>query len=197
MEEQMLSSFARTLLAAAALTMSSFSSAESAENAKIDKLTFAIKVPYESDINVTSSTGKRWDAIVSQALPLWADILVDTKHPGYVERAGIFFGLCSGSACGESPRLAFWAPMSRDWRFNDYFDLETSKMPGEVRAQLIDGCNARIQQPEGTSEPHDFSVTVFASLSVNTRKAHGYASDVENLPWGVDSEGETYRPASA
>jgi hypothetical protein len=103
MEEKMLKSFAKTALAAA-VTIGAFSHVASAEDASVKDMSFSITVPYKSDITVTSSDGERWDTILPQTVPLWVDIEVDTRHPGYVDRAGLFLGTCSKTGCGSNPR---------------------------------------------------------------------------------------------
>jgi hypothetical protein len=178
MEEKMLRSFAKSALAVAVLATGAFITPVSAEeNAKIDKMSFSIR-PVQNTINVTSSDGRRWDSILSEPFALWADIVVDTKHPGYVERAGIFLGLCSGNACGANPRLAAWQPVTRDWSFHNTVVFD----PSQIREQILDRCNAELQQPFGTSQSHDPDLPLFASLSVNTREAAYLGGGVDVLP---------------
>ena len=175
----MFKSFTKMALAVAALTMSACIGAASAEDAKIKHMSFKITIPYKSDINVISSDGKRWDTILPTTIPLWADTVVDTKHPGYVERAGVFLGTCSGSSCGKNPRLKFWSPMERDWKFHGYFNFDTGEIPVSTDGiatvslgdEVLKRCNLAIPQTGGTSFPHSFDHEVTLSLSVNTRKA--------------------------
>src|SRR5687768_11330336 len=115
-------SFASLALAAAALIFGA-DGLHAEENANIKHISLAITVPYKSEITVISSTGKSWDRILAERIPLWADIRIDTGHPGYVERVGIFLGICSGNACAMNPQFAFWTPVARDWQFHGLFNL--------------------------------------------------------------------------
>jgi hypothetical protein len=172
----MRSSFARLALAAAALIAGA--GGLHAEDARVKHISLSIKVPYKSDINVISSTGKSWDRILAARIPLWADIKIDTAHPGYVERAGLFLGACSGSSCGMFPRLMFWSPIARDWQFHGLFDFDTGTIPvsnGGIAItsfgdRILSTCNAD-NTGSDTSRPRSFDVTAELSLSVNTRKA--------------------------
>ncbi len=173
----MLKSFAKTVLAATSLTIVAFVNVAIAEDANIKDMSFKITVPYKSDITVTSSDGKRWDTIVPTTIPLWADIEVDTRHPGYVERAGLFLGDCAGTACGGNPRLAYWNFKTRDWSFHGKFQFDTSRIPVSttgiatvgVGDEIIAGCNLKHADAQATTKGHSLGVPVTASLSVNTR----------------------------
>ena len=119
----MLTSSAKIALAASVLTMAAFVTAAKASDAKIKHMSFSIAVPPKSEITVTSSDGSRWDTILPAKFPLWASIVVDTRFPGYVERAGIFLGTCTDTGCAANPRLAFWANKRRDWTAHGNFDF--------------------------------------------------------------------------
>lgn len=165
-------------LCTAAILALAIAGAAKAEDAKIKSASFSIKVPYKSDINVTSSDGSKWDTIVPQTFPLWADAVVDTRHPGYVERVGIWLGQCTGSGCGTHPRLFFDAPMVRDWKFHHTFSFDTGKIPVSkggipvvsIGDDILKACNTQLQ-PDGATKQHSPNVRMNLSLSVNTRKA--------------------------
>ncbi len=174
----MLNLRAASALVVGVLTIGVFSGPADSEDAKIKSASFSIKVPFKSDITVTSSDGTKWDTIVPQTLPLWADAVVDTRRTGYVERVGIWLGTCTGSDCGTHPRLFFDAPIVRDWKFHKMFNFDTGRIPVSnggipvvsVGSDILRACNTQLQ-PDGATKPHSQNVRMNLSLSVNTRKA--------------------------
>src|SRR5688572_23094222 len=79
-----------------------------AEDAHVNSMTFDVSSPYQmAVVNVTSSNGKRWDTILPGNVGFHAIMQVDTRHPGYVERAGIFLGKCTNTDCANNPRVFF------------------------------------------------------------------------------------------
>lgn len=177
----MLKSFARTARAAVTLTVSAFAGAASAEDAKVKEMSFAIRVPFKSDITVTSSDGQRWDTILPQTVPIWADIVVDTRHPGFVDRAAIYLGTCSKTGCGSNPRLAYWDKETRDWRFHGKFEFDTGRIPVStagiatinVGDAALNACNGELQSEGAATGGISVNIPVTATLSVNTRKRVG------------------------
>ena len=153
-------------------------STSQAEDAKIKSASFSITVPFKSEINVASSDGARWDTIVPETFPLWADAVVDTKSTGYVERAGIWLGRCTGSGCSMNPRLFFEQPMVRDWKFHHTFSFDTGKIPVtmggipvvSIGDDILKACNTQLQS-DGATKKHSQNVRMDLSLSVNTRRA--------------------------
>ena len=171
--------FATLALAAAALAVGTMTGVASAEDASIKHMSFKITVPYKSDIAVTSSDGKRWDTILPKTIPLWVDIEVDTRQPGYVDRAGVYLGACSKTGCGANPRLLYWKKHSRDWSFHGDFNFDTGRIPvttttgiatTDVGDAMLNACNAKLQGEEAATEVISLGVPVTATLSVNTRK---------------------------
>jgi hypothetical protein len=186
MEEKMLKSLTKTALAATALSVGTFVFAASAEDAKIKHISLKITVPYKSDITVTSSDGEKWDTILPTTIPLWADIVVDTYHPGYVEQGGIFLDNCRGRPCRDNPRIAHWTAMDRDWKFHGTFNFDTSAIADSRFAmEIFNACNAELQ-PDGASQEHSiYPFWMQATLSVNTRKAQSMANAI-----GPDAGGD-------
>jgi hypothetical protein len=142
-------------------------------------MSFSITVPYKSDITVASSDGKRWDTILPKTIPLWVDIEVNTRYPGYVDRAGVYLGTCSKTGCGSNPRFLYWDKNGRDWKFNGEFKFDTGRIPvtttdgiaaTNVGNAMISACNATLQGDEAATEVISVGVPVTATLSVNTRK---------------------------
>ena len=160
-----------------------------AEDAHVKKMTFDIIVPWKSEITVTSSDGTRWDTIVPGTVTFWAHMVVDTRHPGYVERVGIFLGHCNNTQCGNGfPLLWHDTILERDYNHQAYLQFSADKIPvstGGIAVvpfgnQILDRCNAKLQ-PDGATATHSFPMTMTASFSVNTRKAQfeGFFSPVE------------------
>jgi hypothetical protein len=142
-----------------------------AEDARVKEMKFQVVIPFKSEINVTSSDGSRWDTILPETLTAWVNMVVDTRHPGYVEKVGIFLGHCNNTRCGDNPRIFFDGVVARDYRHQTYLRFSASVVAGLHRAQILDGCNRQLQS-DGATKEHAFSLPMTASFSANTRKAH-------------------------
>lgn len=193
----MFNSFKKTAIAAA-VAFGAFTGLASAEDARIKHMSFSITVPYKSDITVTSSNGKRWDTILPKTVPLWVDIEVDTRLPGYVDRAGLYLGTCSKTGCGSNPRLLYWDKNSRDWSFHDDFKFDTTRIPvtttgiatTNIGDAVLNACNAKLEGEEVPNEVISVGVPVTATLSVNTRKRVRTAFDAS----GTDPSTDPFNP---
>lgn len=160
----------RRLAGAAALSVACIAAA-SAEDARVKEMKFQVVIPFKSEINVTSRDGARWDTILPETLTAWVHMVVDTRHPGYVEKVGIFLGHCNNTRCADSPRIFYDGVVARDYRHQTNLRFSASIVAGMVGSQILAQCNLRLQ-PDGATEKHSFSLPMTASFSANTRKAH-------------------------
>ncbi len=148
-----------------------------AEDAKVKKISLSLRTLPGSEINVMSSDGDRWDTIVSGTINLRADVNVDTKYPGYVERAAIFLGYCANTArstgCKDHVRLSHRHPMSRDFKTGGEINFDVTQLDGDgpgggIRDKILSACNTG---QSSADRSHQAPVELFATLQVNTRKA--------------------------
>ena len=189
-------------LATAALICSEFTGIALAEDAKIKSMHFETLTPYKKNtIQVTSSTGAKWDTIVPGQVEFWAAMDVDTRWPGYVEEAGIFLGPCVNTQCGQGSPLVFrQSVMNRDFHTAKNVSFPTSKLqissviPAAVPYgdEVLKRCNMKLQ-PDGATKPHDFDMPVTLAFTVNTRTQTGDLSppevvDAESSTWGGGDE---------
>jgi hypothetical protein len=172
-----------------------------AEDAKINSMSFETMTPYKKNtIQVTSSTGEKWDTIVPGQVEFWAAMQVDTKHPGYVKDAGIFLGPCVNTQCGQGSPLVFLENVNRrDYGQAKNISFSTSKLQtsGILPAVVPYGdealfqCNKKLQ-PDGATKPHDFDMPITLAFTVNTRKDAGTLGPQEvtdaDQPWGGGDE---------
>ena len=142
-----------------------------AEDAKVKEMKFQVVVPFKSEIAVTTSDGSRWDTILPDVLTTWVNMVVDTRHPGYVEKVGIFFGHCNNTRCGDNPRIFYDGVVERDYRHQTYLRFSAAIVERLHRDQILNACNSQLQ-PDGATKEHSFALPVTASFSANTRKAH-------------------------
>ena len=165
-------------VAAAALLTGALGAPALAEDAHINEMIFDVISPYQkATINVVSSDGAKWDTIQPGQLAFWAHAKVDTRHPGYVERVGIFLGKCL-TGCAGHPRVFYDEPMQRDYDRAGLISFSTAKLQGAAEnvlstpytEEILRRCNAKLQ-PDGATKPHSFTFPMSASFSVNTRKA--------------------------
>lgn len=188
----------RALLAGAviALTATCILGAHAqAEDARVKGMTFDVTSPYQAAIiNVTSMDGSRWDTIQPGNIGFHAVMRVDTAHPGYVDRVGIFLGKCTNTGCAGNPRVFVDQTAVRDYNRGAHVNFPVDKLKaaapsvfGERYEQtMLKLCNA------GHSDartPHTKYLGVDASFSVNTRKAHGTLPPVEVSVDGVSFDG--------
>ncbi len=152
-----------------------------AEDAKIKSASFSIQPIYQADeIVVTSSDGKKWDKIDSKALQLSATMKVDTKHPGYVDRIGVFLGACNNTQCVNRPKMFSETINTRDVSLNRKITFAGSKFPVSTTGialpsygdEILKGCNSKLTS-DGATKSHSFSKLMTASFSANTRKKSG------------------------
>jgi hypothetical protein len=189
-------------VAVAALIACGLNGAALAEDAKIKSMSFETLTPYKKNtIQVTSSTGAKWDTILPGQVEFWADMRVDTKWPGYVQDAGIFLGACANTQCGEGSPLVFFASVnSRDYNTAKYVSFSTSKLqissiiPAVVPYgdEVLKQCNKKLQ-PDGATKPHDFDMPITLAFTVNTRTGSGdlppaEVVDEQNSTWGGGDE---------
>ncbi len=149
-----------------------------AEDAKIKSASFSLKPVYKADeILVTSSDGKKWDAIDAKALKLSATMKVDTKHPGYVDKVGILLGNCNNTGCANNPVMYFTKVSQRDYNFHKIITYPGNKIPLSKTGiavpgygdEILNGCNSKLQS-NGATKSHSFKKLMTASFSANTRK---------------------------
>lgn len=112
----------------------------------------------------------------------WGHLHVDTRWPGYVEKAGIFLGACENAQCGNGYPLIFSEQVyQRDYNRQKNFAFSTTKIPVSTSGiavvpygdQILNKCN---EGRADASQPHSFSLPMTLSFSGNTRK------DVGKLP---------------
>src|SRR6187399_1779763 len=110
----------RTLFAGAATTLLLGAlSAQANDDARLDDVAFHTSSQHlAARLKVVSTNGgTSWNTIVEgQQLGFGAHTKINTKGYGYVERVGIFLGVCNGSGCGQNPRVHFEAPQVRDYK---------------------------------------------------------------------------------
>ena len=166
--------------ALAALLSGALAGNAAAEDAKIKSASFSIQPVYQGDeIVVTSSDGAKWDTISSKALKLSANMLVDTKHPGYVAQIGILLGGCHNTGCYNNPVMYYESVSSRDINVNRVFDFPGNKIPVSTSGvavpsygdEILSACNNHLQA-DGATKTYSFNKLMTASFSANTRKDH-------------------------
>ena len=150
------------------------------EDAKMNHTKLSLNT-LPGEITVTSSDGEEWDTILPGTVNLRADIDVDTKYPGYVQRAGIYLGSCANSAenkefCKNAPRILYAEPYVRDWKTNGVVEFDISRIEESVKTshykdQILGQCNKGLTA-DGASRTHQTTATLVATLSVNTRKGN-------------------------
>ncbi len=145
------------------------------EDARLKEVSLQLQTLPESLFIVTSSDGESWDTITSGRVTLRADAVVDTRYPGYVERAAIYLGDCArrprGLHCSDHPRLSFAQVYTRDWRASGDLSFGLSDIEGSTQMQsyitrILSSCNRYRPTESGTA-----TVELEATLSANTRKA--------------------------
>ena len=174
----------RTLLtgvAAATLASCAFGTRAIAEDAHVNSMTFDVSSPYQmAVVNVASSDGKRWDTILPGNVGFHAIMRVDTRHPGYVERVGIFLGKCTNTGCASNPRVFFDWPGARDYNRSADVTFSVDKLKAAAPSifgqpygeTILAECNKGLTTG-GATTPHTKLIAADASFSVNTRKSVG------------------------
>ena len=149
-----------------------------AEDAKIKSASFSLKPIYQADeIIVTSSDGKKWDAIDAKAVKLSATMKVDTKHPGYVDKVGILLGNCNNAGCSNNPVMYYSEVSQRDFNSHKIITYPGNKIPLSKNGiavpgygdEILKSCNSKLQA-SGATKSHSFKKMLTASFSANTRK---------------------------
>jgi hypothetical protein len=181
--------------AAATLIACAFGGVAAAEDARVNSMSFEVQSPYQGAvISVTSSNdGKSWDTVQRGAkISFNAVMQVDTAHPGYVERVGIFLGKCTNTECANHTRVFAAEPLSRDYNKSQMIDVGFEALidsaPNAFAAknykqQILDLCNHGYADAK---TPHQELLGVDASFSVNTRKKSGNLPASEVLPEGQE-----------
>ena len=178
---------ARTLVASVAATtllLAATSAARSEENAGINEMIFEVNALYgKGTISVASSNGQKWDTILTDELQISAQMKVDTKWPGYVERVGLYIGSCVPPLCGNGyPMVYFEHPNIRDYNEIKEVKFAANKIPvssatgiavASAGDAILAKCNEKLQ-PDGATKAHSFNVAVPMTLSVNTREHGGW-----------------------
>jgi hypothetical protein len=165
--------------ATAALLAGAFGGVAAAEDARVNSMSFDIQSPYQGAVITVVSTnnGSSWNEIVRGAkISFNAIMQVDTAHPGYVDRLGVFLGKCTNTECANHTRVFVATPASRDYNASKMINVSLEQLidsaPNAFSAknykqQILDLCN------NGRSDaktPHQELLSVDASFSVNTRK---------------------------
>jgi hypothetical protein len=168
--------------ATAALLAGVFGGVAAAEDARVNSMSFEVQSPYQGAIiSVTSSNdGKSWDTIQRGAkISFNAVMQVDTAHPGFVERAGIWLGKCTNTECANHTRVFVDEPRTRDYNKSEMievgFEALIDSAPNAFssktyKQQILDLCNNGYADAK---TPHQELLGVDASFSVNTRKKSG------------------------
>jgi len=123
-------------------------------------------------INVTSSTGERWDTIAGSNISLKISFkLKMAGRKAQVVRSGLFLGVCHKNLCGGNPLVRSYASLPINPTM-----LSTSQIPVSTSGistvpygdQIIRACNQYLTN--GPSTVHQFTHPITVSLSVDTRK---------------------------
>jgi hypothetical protein len=148
-----------------------------AEDAHVNEMTFEVETGWnQAVINVTSSDGLKWDQIVPGQVGYWAHMHVDTRWPGYVEKAGIFLGACENTQCGNGfPRIFVEHINHRDYSRQKNSAFSTTDIPVSTTGiavvpygdQILSKCN---EGHADASQAHSFNLPMTLSFTVNTRK---------------------------
>src|SRR4051794_17380715 len=123
---------ARSLFATAATTLLLGAlSAQANDDARLDEVAYHTSSQHlAARLKVVSTNGgTSWNTIVEgQQLGFGAHTKINTKGNGYVERIGIFLGVCNGSGCGQNPRVYFEAPQVRDYKADTDVTFSASRL---------------------------------------------------------------------
>jgi hypothetical protein len=162
-----------------------------AEDAHVNEMTFEVETGWnQAVINVTSSDGLKWDQIVPGQVGFWTHMHVETRWPGYVEKAGIFLGACENTQCGNGfPRIFAEFVGQRDYNRQKNSAFLTTDIPVSTSGiavvpygdQILARCN---EGHADASQPHSFNLPMTLSFTVNTRK------DIAQLEPNEVTEGE-------
>jgi hypothetical protein len=179
---RMLRDATRSLIAGAATTLLLGSlSAQANDDARLAEVAFHASSQYfAARLKVVSTNGgASWNKIVDgQQLGFGAHMKIDTKGYGYVERVGVFLGVCNGSGCGQNPQVYFNAPQVRDYKADPDVTFSASELArigggglgGTYSDMVLARCNAGHSD---ASNPHTFTMKLDATMSANTRTQRG------------------------
>ncbi|MEM8650837.1 MAG: hypothetical protein AAGF54_09935 [Pseudomonadota bacterium] len=174
-----------SILAGSALLIGMSASGEALAKqkpAKIKSSSFSANGVYQqSEINVLSTGGKKWDVIQAGNLKVRINGHVDPRR-GILEYAGFFLGNCRVRAeCDAAHAKVLHADFihfrdRKNWRFDRVIDVPTSKIlvssssgisVNPVGDQIVRGCNEKLDS-WGPGTAHSFNVAIPISLSMNT-----------------------------
>ena len=144
------------------------------EVAKVKSMSFKA-YSATSPIHVISTDGKKWDKLRSENIGFSGEMSIDTRHPGFVSKAGVVLGGCSKSLCFGNPRVWSRQIGQRDWSGQGNFAFDTSVLPVSAGGigglsygkEIIAACNAHLQA-DGPTKSHEFDTSMEATFVVNT-----------------------------
>ena len=129
------------------------------------------------ELHVISKDGKTWTDFKSGNIPFSANLSIDTKGTGYVDRAGVVLGTCSGDSCQTFPILWSSYIIARDWSANSApFIFNGANIPlGDADSiaimpegkQIMDRCNTKLAA-DGPTKSHSFFHTMSATFVAET-----------------------------
>ncbi len=185
------------LMATAALTgmvavSGSFvSPAMAGDTAKIKKMTIDTKSAYDQVVHVVSTDYKKWDKIKPGSAMFWAQMEVDTKWPGLINKVGVFLGKCTGYACTKYSRIYSEIVDERDYLKSRNFVFDTEAL---MYAQIdnsaiqswgkyiIDRCNVGLPA-DGPTKERSFYQDVQVTLGADTNQlVHKNTNQIEVGP---------------
>lgn len=170
------------------------SGAALAEDAKIKSMSYSTyPVTGFGTINVYSSDGQQWDTLAGPPVKFTAAMEVDTKWPGYVEKWGIFNGLCMNLQCSQNPLIWAEGNNTRDLSENGQFEIGMDEIPVSndgiatipLGDEILAACNEHLSVA-GAASLHVFNRNLWTSFSVDTDKMVG---DPTNNPVEIPTPG--------
>lgn len=160
-------------------TMLAGANPAAAEKARLKSMSFKTYNATQ-ELHVISTDGKKWNAFKSGNIPFSANLSIDTKGTGYVDRAGVVLGTCAGNSCKVFPVLWSSQIVERDWSANSApFIFSSQNIPlSDANSiaimpegnQIIQSCNAKLAA-EGPTKSHNFLQTMSATFVAQTDRA--------------------------
>jgi len=145
-------------------------------NAKIKEMTISTKSAYNQVVRVVSTDYKKWDKIEPGTALFWAQMKIDTKWPGLINKVGVFLGKCNGYGCTSYSQIYNEIVDERDYLKSRNFSFDTAAL---MYAQIdnsaiqnwgqyiINRCNTGLSA-DGPTEKQIFYQDVQVTLGADT-----------------------------